>query len=50
MDRDIPQSEKFKQAAREHGADEDEKRWGERLRKIASQKPGSADETPPDPD
>lgn len=35
---DKRQSDKFKQAAREHGADEDEKRWEERLRKIAKQK------------
>lgn len=33
------QSDKFKDAAREHGADEDEKRWEERLRKVAKQKP-----------
>lgn len=34
-----PQSEKFKDAAREQGADEDEKRWEERLRKVAKAKP-----------
>jgi hypothetical protein len=33
------QSDKFKDAAREHEADEDEKRWEERLRKIAKAKP-----------
>lgn len=33
------QSDKFKDAAREHGADEDEKRWKERLKKVAKQKP-----------
>lgn len=33
------QSDKFKEAARELGADEDEKRWDERLRKIAKPKP-----------
>jgi hypothetical protein len=33
------QSDKFKDAAREHEADEDEKRWEERLRKVAKQKP-----------
>jgi hypothetical protein len=33
------QSDKFKEAAREHEADEDEKRWEERLRKVAKQKP-----------
>ena len=32
------QSDKFKKAAREHGADEDEKRWEERLRKVAKVK------------
>ena len=39
MDDSRSQSEKFKDAAREHGADEDEKRWEERLRKVAKQKP-----------
>lgn len=29
------QSDKFKEAARELGADEDEGRWEERLRKVA---------------
>jgi hypothetical protein len=33
------QSDKFKDAAREHGADENEKRWEERLRTVAKQKP-----------
>jgi hypothetical protein len=33
------QSDKFKDAAKEHGADEDEKRWEERLRKVARTKP-----------
>lgn len=33
------QSDKFKEAAREHEADEDEARWEERLRKIAKAKP-----------
>ena len=33
------QSDKFKDAARELGADEDEARWEERLRKVAKQKP-----------
>jgi hypothetical protein len=36
------QPDKFKEAAREHGADEDEKRWEERLRKVAKQKPTEA--------
>jgi len=39
MDTKPTQSDKFKQAAREHGADEDEKRWEERLRKVAKAKP-----------
>jgi hypothetical protein len=36
-----PQSQlnKFKEAARKLGADEDEARWDERLRKVAKQKP-----------
>jgi hypothetical protein len=38
-DRDKPQSDKFKEAAREPGCDEDEARWGERLRKVAGRKP-----------
>jgi hypothetical protein len=29
------QSDKFKEAAREHEADEDEARWEERLKKVA---------------
>ena len=33
------QLDKFKQAAREHGADEDEARWDERLRKVARARP-----------
>jgi hypothetical protein len=33
------QSDKFKDAAREHGADEDEKRWEERLKKVVKPKP-----------
>lgn len=32
------QSDKFKEAARELEADEDEARWEEKLRKIAKQK------------
>lgn len=32
------QSDKFKEAARELEADEDEARWEERLKKIAKQK------------
>lgn len=33
------QTDKFKQAAREHGADEDEAHWDDQLRKIAKVKP-----------
>lgn len=33
------QADKFKEAARDHGADEDEARWEERLRKLAKAKP-----------
>lgn len=33
------QVDKFKQAARELEADEDEARWDERLKKLAKQKP-----------
>ena len=29
------QSDKFKEAAREHEADEDEKRWDKRLKRVA---------------
>jgi len=35
------QSDKFKEAAREVEADEDEARWEERLKKIAKQKPSN---------
>jgi len=34
-----PQSDKFKEAAREIGADEDEARWDDRLRKVVKHKP-----------
>lgn len=34
-DKNKSQSDKFKEAAREHEADEDEGRWEERLKKIA---------------
>lgn len=33
------QVDKFKQAARDLEADEDEARWDERLKKVAGQKP-----------
>ncbi|WP_176399603.1 hypothetical protein [Novosphingobium sp. B 225] len=36
---DQSQSDKFKQAARELEADEDEARWDDRLRKVAKAKP-----------
>lgn len=35
-----PQGEKFIEAARALGCDEDEARWDERLRKVAGQKAG----------
>ena len=37
------QGEKFKEAARDLQADEDEARWEERLRKIAKAKPDKAE-------
>lgn len=36
-----PQSDKFKDAARKHECDPDEKRWEERLKKVAKAKPSS---------
>lgn len=33
------QSDKFKEAAREHGADEDEARWEERFHHLAKAEP-----------
>lgn len=33
------QLHKFKEAAREHGSDEDEARWDERLKMVAKVKP-----------
>jgi hypothetical protein len=39
MDDKKPQSEKFKDAAKEAGCDPDEARWAERLRKVAKVKP-----------
>lgn len=38
------QSDKFKEAARELEADEDEARWEERLKKVAKAKPGEKPE------
>ncbi|MBS0255815.1 MAG: hypothetical protein JSS36_11570 [Proteobacteria bacterium] len=46
MDDKKSQSDKFKEAAREIGADEDEARWNDRLRKVAKAKPG--DNSPPE--
>jgi hypothetical protein len=37
------QSDKFKEAARELEADEDEARWEERLKKVAKPSPRAAD-------
>jgi hypothetical protein len=42
-----PQSDKFKEAARELEADEDEARWEERLKKIAKQKADTSDRKRP---
>jgi len=39
------QAEKFKQAAREIEADQDETRWEDRLKKVAKHKP--VEEKPP---
>ena len=36
---DKPQLEKFKEAAREHGADESEAHWDERLKRVVKVKP-----------
>lgn len=36
------QSDKFKELARELEADEDEKHWDERLKKVAKAKPSSS--------
>jgi hypothetical protein len=33
------QSDKFKEAAKEHGADPSVRRWDERMRKLAKAKP-----------
>ena len=37
MNENKSQADKFKEAARELGADEDEARWEERLKKVANQ-------------
>ena len=39
MTKEQTQLDKFKQTAREHGADEDEARWDERLKKVVKVKP-----------
>lgn len=41
-----PQLDKFKEAARELEADEDEARWDERLKKVAKAKPKPEPEQP----
>jgi len=38
MPRSFSQPDKFKEAARELGADEDERRWEERLKRVAKTK------------
>ena len=40
---DLSQVDRFKEAARELGCDEDEARWDERLRKVAKTKLGKGD-------
>jgi hypothetical protein len=42
MTEEKTQLEKFKQAARELEADEDEARWDERLKKVVKAKPKEA--------
>ena len=37
------QLDKFKDAARQHEADEDEEHWDERLKKVAKAKPEKPD-------
>lgn len=39
------QANKFKEAAREIGADEDEARWEDRLRKVVKHKPATDEPT-----
>ena len=39
MTKERTQADKFKEAARELECDDDEKRWEERLKKIAKAKP-----------
>jgi hypothetical protein len=40
---DKSQSDKFKKAAREHGADPSVRRWDERMKKLAKAKPDKGD-------
>ncbi len=47
MSKDQSQCDKFKEAARAAGCDEDEARWDERLRTIATRNP-KADELMPE--
>ena len=49
MSTDKSQSDKFKDAARELKADEDEAHWEKRLRRIAKKKAGSAGNDAPRP-
>lgn len=44
MTKEKTQSDKFKDAARDLGCDEDEGRWEERLKKVAKQKSGEKPE------
>lgn len=39
MPKEKTQADKFKEAAKEHGADTSARRWDERMRKIAKVKP-----------
>ena len=43
-----PQSEKFKEAAREAGADEDEAAFEDKLKRLAKVKPKSTEKETPD--
>lgn len=40
-DKERKQADKFKDAAKEAGCDPDEKRWTERLKKVAKAKPAT---------
>lgn len=43
MTQNKTQADKFKESARELGADENEKHWKERLKKVAKAKPEKSD-------